>query len=112
MAAMTNPEAMQPYQRIVQDLRRQIATGQLQPGSRIPGIKELAEQYAVAPGTAQRALGELRIEGLIYSQQGRGSFVSVQAPISAESTADAVRRLEGMISELLARVEKLERGSD
>ncbi|MFJ2170375.1 GntR family transcriptional regulator [Streptomyces griseofuscus] len=109
---MTNAEAMQPYQRIVQDVRDQIATGRLAAGARIPGIKALAEEYQVAAGTVQRALAELRTLGLIYSHQGRGSFVSEQAAEKTASTAESIRRLEKRIGELTARLERLEQKFD
>lgn len=111
MTVMTNAEAMQPYQRIVQDVRDQIVTGRLPAGARIPGIKALAEEYQVAAGTVQRALTELRALGLVYSHQGRGSFVSEQASTKADSTTDAIRRLEERVDELTARLERLEQNS-
>ncbi|MFD8938603.1 GntR family transcriptional regulator [Streptomyces sp. NPDC059578] len=105
---MTN-EGMQPYQRIVRDLSDQIATGRLAAGVKIPGIKALAEEYQVAAGTVQRALTELRTLGLVYSQQGRGSFVTEQASAKASpSMADSIRRLEERVDELTNRLERLE----
>jgi DNA-binding GntR family transcriptional regulator len=112
MTAMTNAEAMQPYQRIVHDIRDQIMTARLQAGAQIPGIKALAEQYQVAAGTVQRALAELRSMGLIYSHQGRGSFVSEQAAGKTDSTASAIRRLEEQVEALTARLDRLEQKSE
>lgn len=112
MTAMTNAEAMQPYQRIVHDIRDQITTGRLQAGAQIPGIKALAEEYQVAAGTVQRALAELRTMGLIYSHQGRGSFVSEQAAGKTDSTTNAIRRLEEQVEALTARLDRLEQKSE
>lgn len=112
MATMSNAEAIQPYQRIAQDVRGQIASGRLPAGAQLPGIKALAEEYQVAAGTVQRALTELRALGLIYSHQGRGSFVSEQAVEKATSTAEAIRRLEERVEELTERLDRLERRSD
>jgi DNA-binding GntR family transcriptional regulator len=104
-------EAVQPYQRIVQDVRDKIRAGRLTAGSKLPSTRELADTYGVAPGTVQRALTELRAARLIYSHQGRGSFVTETASESAQdSTARALRRLEEQVADLAARLAKIEKG--
>ncbi|WP_405816767.1 GntR family transcriptional regulator [Streptomyces sp. NBC_00040] len=102
-------EATQPYQRIVQDVRDQIRSQQLIAGAKLPSMRELVETYNVAPGTVQRALSELRAAGLIYSHQGRGSFVTETANESTEdSTVRALKALEEKVADLTARLEKVE----
>ncbi|MFJ1562506.1 GntR family transcriptional regulator [Streptomyces mirabilis] len=104
-------ESVQPYQRIVQDVQDKIRSGRLTAGTKLPSTRELADEYGVAPGTVQRALAELRVAGLIYSHQGRGSFVTATASESSEdSTARALKRLEDQVSDLVARLEKIEKG--
>jgi DNA-binding GntR family transcriptional regulator len=56
-------------------LRRQIASGELAPGARLPSAMKLEEKYGLARGTIQKALAALRDEGLIVGVQGRGVFV-------------------------------------
>ncbi|MFE9360352.1 GntR family transcriptional regulator [Streptomyces olivaceoviridis] len=103
-------EAVQPYQRIVQDVRDKIRSGRLTAGTKLPSTRELADEYGVAPGTVQRALTELRTAGLIYSHQGRGSFVTETASKSTEdSTARALKRLEEQVADLSARLERIEK---
>jgi integrase len=63
-----------PYEVIAADLREQIASGQLQPGDQLPTV-EMAAGYAVAVGTAHRALVLLRREGLIKVSRGRRATV-------------------------------------
>ncbi|MFD5572743.1 GntR family transcriptional regulator [Streptomyces cadmiisoli] len=104
-------EAVQPYQRIVQDVRSKIRSGRWTGGTKLPSTRELADEYGVAPGTVQRALTELRTAGLIYSHQGRGSFVTETASdITEDATARALRRLEEQVADLSARLEKIEKG--
>ncbi|MFH7340632.1 GntR family transcriptional regulator [Streptomyces sp. KHY 26] len=104
-------EAVQPYQRIVQDVRDKISSGRLTAGTKLPSTRELADEYGVAPGTVQRALAELRTAGLIYSHQGRGSFITETASESIEdSTAHAIRRLEEQVADLSARLKRIEKG--
>lgn len=103
-------EAVQPYQRIVQDVRNKIRTHELAAGAKLPSTRELSDAYGVAPGTVQRALTELRAAGLVYSHQGRGSFVTETASESVEdSTARALRRLEEQVADLAQRLAKIEK---
>ncbi|MGO4634991.1 GntR family transcriptional regulator [Streptomyces sp. 2RAF24] len=106
-------ETVQPYQRITQDYAEKIRKGKLGAGTKLPGIREISEEYGVAAGTVQRALSELRNAGLIYSHQGRGSFVSETGEMSGEdSTSLAIRALESRVAELEARLERLEMSHD
>jgi DNA-binding GntR family transcriptional regulator len=45
------------------------------PGDQVPSVKMLADQYNVTKGTALRALGVLRDEGLTEVSPGWGTFV-------------------------------------
>lgn len=47
----------------------------LSPGARLPGERDLAEEYGVALGTARRAIEELRDRGLVVTLASKGSFV-------------------------------------
>ncbi len=70
----------QPYREVADYLRARIASGELQPGARIPPARDLAEDRRVALTTAVRAVSELRQEGLIETVHGRGSFVRTPSP--------------------------------
>lgn len=85
-------------------LRRMVVSGQ--PGSRLPGQTQLAEQYGVARDTVQRALRKLRDEGLIKSRQGSGSFIAERDPATPdEDGADYAKAQPALIAleEPLAR---------
>ncbi|TVL88511.1 GntR family transcriptional regulator [Streptomyces sp. SAJ15] len=106
-------EAVQPYQRIVQDYSEKIRLGQLAAGTKLPSTRELADEYGVAPGTVQRALTELRTARLIYSHQGRGSFVSdTSSNADQDPTTRSIKALEAQVAELAARLDKIEKGRD
>lgn len=64
------------YVQLANLLRGRIERGELK--GRIPATKDLAVQYEVAQGTAERSLAILREEGLIISAVGRGHFVAKQ----------------------------------
>jgi len=99
-----------PYQRTAADLRRQILSGQRRPGERLPSVRSLQEQYAIAGGTAQAALRVLRAEGLVDIVHGRGSFVADPLPqetkVMGGNTADARRAeaLEDTLRDVLSRI--------
>ena len=65
-------------------LRALIASGQLGPGDRLPGVRELASGTGVNVNTARAVYGRLEEDGLIVSRHGLGTFVSEDAPASPE----------------------------
>ncbi|HUQ56800.1 GntR family transcriptional regulator [Lentzea sp.] len=69
------------YRDIANDLRRQIDSGELPPGSKVPGENDLTSRYGVEQPTARRALDVLKNEGLIVAKRGSGTFVREFKPI-------------------------------
>jgi GntR family transcriptional regulator len=63
------------YERIADDLRDRIRTGELRPGDRLLSETALVERYGKSLPTLRQALGLLQAEGLIEKQHGRGNFV-------------------------------------
>ncbi|MFF2189169.1 GntR family transcriptional regulator [Streptomyces sp. NPDC058155] len=64
-----------PYLQAAEILRKEITSGRLKPGEKLPSSRTLQERYGIASSTVQNALRLLKREGHIYSVQGRGSFV-------------------------------------
>ncbi len=64
------------YIQLVEQMKLQIIAGVLQPGDRIPSVRELAMVHKVNPNTMQKALGELEELGLIYTERTNGKFVT------------------------------------
>ena len=63
------------YTQITDGFRDQIITGILQPGDKMPSVRELATELTINPNTIQRAYRELESQGWISSVPGKGSFV-------------------------------------
>lgn len=63
------------YYQITQQLRERIVDGDWLPDSKIPSEAELCKEFNVCRTTIRRALYELQKSGLIYSEQGKGTFV-------------------------------------
>ncbi len=63
------------YQRIANEIRTKIKSGELRPGDRLPSISQLQKQYGVSAQPVKSALLVLQTEGLVEGHQGRGVFV-------------------------------------
>ncbi len=64
------------YLQIIDQIRLRIAVGDWQPGFKLPSIREMAISTRVSVITVKRAYQELENEGVIVTQQGKGSFVA------------------------------------
>lgn len=62
--------------RIDRDLTRAILRGLYRPGSRLPTLRDLADEYSVNPSTMQRALARVEARGLVTARQGSGLRVN------------------------------------
>lgn len=83
-------------QRIADDLRAAITSGQLAPGALLPSEREITEAYQTTKSTAGKALATLRSEGLIRSQPGRGVFVREPRPFIRLPASRYARRGDGI----------------
>ncbi|MDX3087206.1 winged helix-turn-helix domain-containing protein [Streptomyces sp. ME02-6978a] len=57
-------------------LEERIADGTYPPGSQIPGVLAIQQEFGIAQMTARRVLTELRAAGLAQMQPGVGTFVT------------------------------------
>ncbi len=64
------------YLQLAAALTGDIASGALKPGDRIPSERELAAQLGVSRITARLAVDALLEGGLVYREQGRGTFIA------------------------------------
>jgi DNA-binding GntR family transcriptional regulator len=76
------------YKTIALELRRRVSEGVYAPGSKLPGLRELVEEFRVSTITVRRALRELTSEGLILGQQGLGVFIKPKRTIHRLLAAD------------------------
>jgi DNA-binding transcriptional regulator YhcF (GntR family) len=71
-----------------------IGSGELEPGTTLPSVRQLAAQLDLAPATVQRTYGELQAQGFLVAQPGRGIHVpdlTADLPNLAEESSDVLR---------------------
>jgi len=63
------------YYQLKQYFTKQMESGALHSGDRLPTEMELCEQFDISRAPVRQALSELAREGLIYRRAGQGTFV-------------------------------------
>ena len=64
------------YQQIIEQVKRLVIVGDWAEGQAIPSIRQLAADLNISVITVKRAYLELEREGVIVTQQGKGSRVA------------------------------------
>ncbi|MCY0938389.1 winged helix-turn-helix domain-containing protein [Streptomyces sp. H34-S4] len=88
MTLPLDEDSRPPYLQAAEALRNAILSGELSPGERLPSANELRDRFGVSSSTVQNALRVLKQEGLVYSQLGRGSYVSASIDGNAGPASD------------------------
>jgi len=77
MSIILDKQSYRPlYRQVVDYLVEQIRRGDLPTRARVPSERELAEELAVSRTTARLAVDQLVRIGIVYREQGRGTFVA------------------------------------
>jgi DNA-binding GntR family transcriptional regulator len=84
---------------VLDEMRRQLGTGQLRPGAKVP-VEEIAERLGVSRVPVREALKTLEGEGQIVYRPQRGFFVPELTYTDLEDIYDMRRLLEGRAIEL------------
>jgi GntR family transcriptional regulator len=79
------------YRQLVEQVRREMILGRLQPGAQLPTLREVVDALAVNPNTVAKAYAEMEHEGLVVRRQGMGTFVAAAPPTVALVAPTAVR---------------------
>jgi GntR family transcriptional regulator len=90
------------YVQIVEQVKQMTATGVLRPGDQLPTVRQLATDLRINFNTVARAYRLLDEEGVISTQQGRGTFI-LERPIPGDQRrlrrARLVELAEGCVAE-------------
>jgi GntR family transcriptional regulator len=94
------------YFQLKELLRQEIESGYWQPGQRIPSEAELCQAFDISRSVVRQALRELEYQGLLYREQGKGTFVA-QPKISESLMQDLTGFYEDMMAKGLTQVTKV-----
>jgi len=75
------------YQQVVEQIKTAILRGTLDPGDRLPSVREMATTLTINPNTIQKAYQELERQGIIETVRGRGTFVAEEYRASGDPDA-------------------------
>lgn len=64
------------YEQIVNQIKRLIKLGALKKGEKLPSVRMLAQDLGINPNTVARAYTTLEEEGIIYTLNKKGVYVS------------------------------------
>ena len=64
------------YLQVMRLIKRDIVTGVLSPGQKLPSVRDLAISYTINPNTAGRVYRELEAENVCFTRRGTGTFVT------------------------------------
>ena len=82
LVTLDNRDARPLYLQIMDEIRRAIVVGKLNPEDPLPSVRDLASDLAINPRTVSQAYQELEREEVVYVKRGQGTFV---APIKKNS---------------------------
>lgn len=89
------------YEQVRDGLRQLMVTGAIQPGDKLPSVRQLASQLAINPNTIQRAYETLEQEGYAYSVPGKGSFAAQREEIARNRREELMAQLDRIAEELM-----------
>lgn len=92
------------YQQIYEAIRQEILSGKLKPGTRLPSIRKMTEQWNCTTATILHAYQELAREGLVVSHAGKGTLVKERLPEQNETPlrrAVLFNRTEAFLLEIM-----------
>lgn len=94
------------HQQIFEQVKRQIASGAVQAGDRLPTVREMASELLVNPNTVARAYQDLERDGIVETRRGLGTFAC--APGSKLDTGEKRRIVRDLLDR--ARLEAISLG--
>jgi GntR family transcriptional regulator len=89
------------YRQIIDQVKTAIASGNLEPGDRLPTVRQLAVDLSINTNTVARAYTELELTGLVETQMGSGTFVGQHTV--EQDDVERQRMINQICQEFLAR---------
>ncbi|MCW3779371.1 GntR family transcriptional regulator [Levilactobacillus namurensis] len=90
------------YEQLVLRVKQQIVQGILQPGDRLPSVRDMARQEQLNPNTVSKAYKQLETQQVIMTIRGKGTYVR-DTTTSGDNTAQITaskQRLLTLLTEI------------
>ena len=87
------------YVQVKEGLKSLVVKGVYPPGAQLPTVRQLAVELRINSNTVARSYAELEREGIISTQQGRGTFVCGLPAALAEDVKG--EQLDFLLNQLL-----------
>jgi DNA-binding GntR family transcriptional regulator len=81
------------YTQLVNIIKEQVANGELRAGDRLSSESQLCKYHRVSPMTVRRAINILVEQGVVITEQGRGTFIKPIQVWEAVFKLDELQRL-------------------
>lgn len=69
------------YRQIADQFYWRIIRGELQPGDKLPSVRECAVEFKVNPNTVARTYNEMEREDVVETKRGQGTFVTTDEEV-------------------------------
>ena len=102
------PVRIQPgspiYEQIVFAVKKALARGILKPGDKFPSVRTISRALKINPNTAQRAVADLTLQGILEVHPGRGSYLTDH--LVTPSSGD-LEQIEAIAEKLIIEADRL-----
>lgn len=89
------------YLQLMEYIERDIISGAMEPGARMPSVRELATMAGISPNTVQRAMYEMERTGLLLSRGTEGKYITDDRDRIARMRQDLARqKITGFVRDM------------
>lgn len=64
------------YVQVINKIKRDIISGTLKPGDKMPSTRDLAKELGINPNTTARVYKEMERDNLCYTKRGLGTYIT------------------------------------
>ncbi len=64
------------YTQLIEQIELKIFSGEYPPGTKLPSVRDIAQEASVNPNTMQRALAKLEEDGLVITHRTSGRYIT------------------------------------
>lgn len=87
------------YLQVKESLYHLMLSGALEQGDQLPSVRNLASDLAINPNTIARAYDLMEKDGLIYTVQGKGTFVAPLKVLSDQRKEELYLQFDRLVGE-------------